>query len=87
MDGDGGSNLRGLRPLRAVLASASLAAGNTGCVEGSANDVIANPGKILYATSANEDERVLLKIVADAGNVGGNLNAVRQPDTRDLAKC
>src|SRR5262249_3583593 len=41
---------------------------------------------ILDAAAANQHERVLLQVVADARNVGRDLDAVGEADTGDLAQ-
>lgn len=53
---------------------------------GTANDVVTDTREVLDATTANENDRVLLKVVTDARNVGGDLNSVRESDTSDLSK-
>src|SRR6185436_14965068 len=75
-----------LGALRAVLRATLLAALHTNGVERATHDVIANARKILHAAPANQHERVLLQVVADAGNVRRDLDAVGQPDAGDLAK-
>src|SRR6185369_7374147 len=72
--------------LGAVLGAALIAAVDARRVERAANDVIANAREILHTTAANEHDRVLLEVVALAGNVGGDFEAVGQAHTRDLAE-
>ena len=48
--------------------------------------MIADPGQILDATAADEDHRVLLQVVADAGDVGGDLEARGETDACHLAQ-
>src|SRR5207253_2717639 len=55
-------------------------------VQRAADDVIANARQILDAAAANEHERVLLEVVADARDVGRHLDAVGEPHARDLAQ-
>src|SRR5262245_8453583 len=68
--------------LRAALATVLDADG----VERPADDVVADARKVLHAATADEHHRVLLEVVADAGNVGRDLDAIRQPDAGDLAE-
>src|SRR5262249_60909416 len=68
-----------LRPLGSVLRSALFAVSDAGCIQRPANHVVTNAWQIFHAASANEHNRVLLQIVADAGNIGSNLDSVRQP--------
>jgi hypothetical protein len=46
---------------------------DTSGVQGSANDVVANTGKILDSSSTDEDHRVLLEVMADATDVSRDL--------------
>src|SRR5829696_4625480 len=75
-----------LRPLGAVLRPALLAALHTHRVQRAADDVVADSGQVLDAAAADEHERVLLEVMADAGDIGGDLDTVREADTRHLAK-
>src|SRR5262245_7633768 len=68
--------------LRAALATVLDADG----VERPADDVVADARKVLHAATPDEHHRVLLEVVADAGDVGRDLDAVRQPDAGDLAE-
>src|SRR5215472_10732226 len=58
----------GFWPLGAVLRTALLPAADTGGVQRSSNDVVAHTRQILHTAAADEHNRVLLQIVADAGN-------------------
>src|SRR5262249_153288 len=49
-----------------------------------ADDVIAHSGKVLHAAAADEDHGVLLQVVADAGDVRRDLDAVGEAYSRDL---
>src|SRR5579872_2967497 len=75
-----------LGALGAVFRAALFAIRNTRGIERAAHHVIANAGKILHAASADQHNGVLLQIVADAGDVGGDLDSVGQPDARDFAQ-
>src|SRR5436190_23731347 len=76
----------GLLGLHAVLRTRLLAVRDAGGVEGAADDLVAHARKILDPAPANEDDRVLLQVVALARDVGGDLHAVGQTHARDLAK-
>src|SRR5579883_1917213 len=65
-----------LGPFCAVLRAALLAVGDADRVHGAAHDVVADAGQILDAPTADQHDRVLLQVVADAGNIGRDLNAV-----------
>ena len=47
--------------------------------------MIPNPGEVLDTSTANQDDGVFLQVVSDSGNVGGHLNSVDKPDTRNFA--
>src|SRR6516225_11204487 len=64
-----------LRPLGAVLGTALAAILDTLGVECAADDVIANAREILDASAADHHHRVLLQIVAFAGNVARHFKA------------
>src|SRR5512133_721265 len=74
------------RALRAVLRAALLAALDAHGVEGPADDVVADAREVLHAAAADQDDRVLLEVMADARDVARHLEAVRQPDARHLAE-
>ena len=55
--------------LDAVARARLLAVGDAGGVERAADDLVANAREVLDAAAANEDDRVLLKVVALARDV------------------
>src|SRR5439155_2318616 len=55
-------------------------------VERAADDVIADARQILHAAAADEHERVLLQVVADARDVRRDFDAVRQPHARHFSE-
>ena len=65
-----------LRSLGAVLGAALAAVLNADRIQRAAHDVITHAGQILDAAAADQNHRVLLQVVPDAGNVGGHLDAV-----------
>ena len=79
--------LLGLRTLLTVLGTALHTTLNTLGVERTADDVVTHAGEVLDTTAANQNDGVLLKVMADTGDVGGNLVAIRQANTGDLTKC
>src|SRR5262249_30787994 len=80
------SALSFLWPFGAVFRSTLHSSLDTDRVERAADHVIADTRQILDAAAANEHQRVLLQVVADAGDVGRHLDAVGQPHARDLAE-
>src|SRR4051794_21508651 len=79
---------RGIRllPLDAVLRAGLLAVAHAGGVERPAHDLVAHARQILDAAATHEHDGVLLEVVALARDVGGDLDAARDPDARDLAQ-
>src|SRR5688572_9809285 len=75
-----------LGALGAVLGTALMTIGNAARVECAANDVIAYARQILHTATANQHDRVLLQIVAFAGDIRGHFVAVRQTNTRHFAE-
>src|SRR4051794_28193474 len=90
--GSGMSSRRGAGPLRgtsalllgAVAATGLLAVADPGRVEGAADDLVPDAGKVLHPAAAHEHDRVLLQVVALARDVGGDLHAAGQAHTGDL---
>jgi hypothetical protein len=72
--------------LGTVFRATLLAVANTTGIERTTHHVVAHTGQILDAAAANEDDRVLLKVVALTRNVGRNLHLVREPNASDLPK-
>src|SRR4029078_5637626 len=72
----------GLRPLRAVLRPTLLPTLNSHGVQRAAHDVIAHTGQILDTAAADEHQRVLLQVMADARDVGGHLDAIGHTHAR-----
>ena len=79
--------LLGLRTLLTVLGAGLHTTLHTLGVERTADDVVTHAGEVLDTTAANQNDRVLLEVMTDTGDVGGNLVAVRQANTSDLTKC
>src|ERR1700716_4456229 len=75
-----------VRVLRAVEAAAALAVLDPRGVERAADDVVLHRRKVRHGAALDEDDGVLLEVVADAGDVGRDLHAVGQADTRDLSQ-
>src|SRR5207237_6995193 len=84
-----GSGLRrgaALLGLDAVLRAGLLAVADAGRVERAADHLVSEARQVLDATTAHEDDRVLLQVVALTGDVGADLHAVREPNSSDLAQ-
>src|SRR6266478_534421 len=78
--------LRLSRALGAVFRAALAAVLDALGVMGAADDVIAHAGQVLDPAAADQHHRVLLQIVALAGDIAGHLEAVGEADARDLAQ-
>jgi len=59
---------------------------NAGGIEGSANDMVTHAGEILDATSADQDDRMLLKIVTFTGDIRRDFDPVGETNAGDLTK-
>src|SRR5256714_15176759 len=76
--------LLGLFALGAVLRTALLAPFGAGRVEGAADHVVADTGQVFDAAAADQDDRVLLEVMPDPGDVGGDLLAGGQTNAPEL---
>ena len=72
--------------LGAVFRAALLAVGGAGGIERTADDVVANAREIFHTAAAHEHDRVLLQVMADAGDVRRHFLAVGQAHARDFAE-
>src|SRR5580693_218213 len=72
--------------LGAVAAASLLAVLDTLGVEGTADDLVPHTGQVLHTAPTHQHHRVLLQVVAFAGNVRRDLDLTRQLHTRDLPK-
>ena len=75
-----------LWPFGTVLGTALFAICNPQRIEGASNDMVSHTGKVLYTAPANEHNGVLLQIVPNARDIGGNFYTVCQADTGDFAQ-
>src|SRR5260221_723434 len=71
---------------RAVLRTALAAILDALGVERAADDVVAHAGQILDAAAADQHHRVLLQVMAFAGDVARHLEPVGETDAGDLAQ-
>src|SRR5215468_7678965 len=81
--------LRGMSALlllRSVAAARLLAAAHPLGVEGTADDLVADAGEVTHPAAPHQHDRVLLQVVADARDIGGDLDVAGQPNPGDLAK-
>jgi hypothetical protein len=80
------ATLRLLRALSAVLGAGLLTVVHRSGVVGATDDVITNTGEVANTAAADEDDGVLLEVVALTRNVCGDLDAVNKTDTGNLTK-
>src|SRR3954454_1597611 len=72
--------------LHAVLRAGLLAVAHAGGVERAADDLVADAREILDAAAADEDDRVLLEVVALTGDVGRDLDPSGDAHAGNLAQ-
>src|SRR5918994_2112874 len=85
----GAGPLRGISALlllRAVAAAGLLAVLHALGVQRATDDLVTDAGEVLHPAAADEHDRVLLKIVADTGDVGGDLDLAGESHAGDLAQ-
>jgi hypothetical protein len=78
--------LASLGPLGTVLTTALHTTLNALGIKSTTDDVVTNTRKVLNTAAANQNDGVLLQVVANTGNVGRNLIAVGETYTGDLTK-
>jgi hypothetical protein len=72
-----------LRPFGAVLRAPPLAVFYTQGILGPADNMITDTGKILDTAAPNQNHRVFLEVMPDAGNIGGYFSPMRETHTGD----
>src|SRR5919107_350955 len=85
----GAGPLRGMSALlllRAVAAAGLLAVADALGVQRTADDLVADTREVLHPAATDEHDRVLLQVVADAGDVRGHLDLAAELHTSDLAQ-
>src|SRR4029078_2758681 len=85
----GAGPLRGMSALlllRAVATARLLAVLHALRVQRAAHDLVAHAGQVLHTAAADQDDRVLLEVVALTRDVGGDLHLAGELDAGDLAQ-
>ena len=72
--------------LSAVAGAGLFAVGNTLGIINAAHDLVADTWKILSLAAFDQNDRMLLQIVAHARDIASDLHAVRQADASDLTQ-
>src|SRR5208282_6741812 len=80
------ATLRSLRPFGAVFRAPLLAILHALRIEHAAQDVVAHARQILDAAAADHHHRMLLQVMALAGDIADDLEAIGQPNLGDLAQ-
>ena len=78
--------LAGLGTLCTVLGTGLHTAVHALGIQSATNDVITDTGKVLNTTAANQNDRVLLQVVANTGDISGNFHAIGQTHAGDLTQ-
>ena len=78
--------LLSLRTLCSVLGAALLTVCNTLSIERTANNVVTYTGQVTNTSATDKNNRVLLKVVTDTGDVGRSLHTVGKSYSRYLTK-
>jgi hypothetical protein len=63
-------------PFCSVSRAAFFSVLNAYRIKGTANDVIPNSWQVFHPSTADEDNRVLLEVVANPGNIGGYFDPI-----------
>ena len=79
--------LAGLGTLCTVLGTGLHTVLHTLSIQSTTDDVVTNTGKVLNTAAANQDDRVLLQVMAFTGDISGNFHTVGQTHTGDLTQC
>ena len=78
-------NLLLLGLLCTVLGTSLIAVSNTLSVESASDDVVTHTGEVLNTSASDENDAVLLKVVADTGDVRSYFVAVCELNSGDLS--
>src|ERR1700676_1914400 len=72
--------------LGAVTATGLIPLTNARCVQRSADHLVSDTGEVLHTPTTHQHDRVLLEVVALAGDVGGHLEPTGEADPGHLAE-
>ena len=73
-------------PLGAILGTGALALLDSDRIQCPPHHMVADPREVLDTPTADQNDGVFLQVVSDSGNIGSNLDSVRQADTGNFAK-
>src|SRR5580765_6893380 len=75
-----------LGPLRSIFRTTLLSIRHTDGIESTSDDVVAHARQVLHTTTTYKHDGMLLKVVADTGNICRDFHPIRQPDTRNFTQ-
>ena len=75
-----------LRTLCSVLGAALFTVCNTLSIKGTTNNMVTYTGQVTNTSTTDKNDRVLLKVVSDTGNVRCSLHSVGKSYSGDLTK-
>ena len=75
-----------LRLFCAVLRSSLFSIFDRRAIQTASNNMVSNAWQVLYASTANENNAVLLEIMSFTTDVGNDLLSCRQPDPSDFSQ-
>src|SRR5690606_22401999 len=81
------ANDRLLRTLGTVFRTTLVTAFNARSIQRAANGVVTNTWQVFYTAATNQDNAVLLQVVAFTTDVRGNLETVGQTHTAYFTQC
>ena len=73
-----------LRFFCAIFASAAFSVSDACGIEGAADDMITDARQVSYSSASDKDSAVLLQIMVDARDIGGDFLAVGKSYTGDF---
>ena len=76
-----------LGSLCAVLGTGLTSLGNALSIKCSSDDVVTHTGEILNSSASDENNRVLLKVMTDTGDISCHFVSVSELDSGDLSHC
>ena len=79
--------LAGLGTLCTVLGTGLHTTLYTLSIQSAADDVVTDTGKVLDSSAADHNNRVLLQVMTDTGDISSHFVTVGQSDSRDLTEC
>ena len=75
-----------LRTLCSVLGAALLTVCNTLGIEGTTDNVVTYTGQVTNTSTTDKNNRVLLKVVTDTGDIGSSFHSVGKSYSGDLTE-